>query len=141
LVNDVRRIAGLNQVAWPQLRPCAMVEPLIPEVIGGSTNAFVHSVFSQSAIRLLVVRENHKGPVPIPSLPYPSQRLGQWRQCHYAAIPERHDRRRRAIENDKIRAGHSEVKSRDINGGIVNASHKWRKEIIPDLIPPAKEAA
>src|SRR5262249_15844245 len=49
-LTDVRRIAGLDHVSWPQLRPSAMVEPFIPEVIGGITNAFVHSVFSQSAM-------------------------------------------------------------------------------------------
>src|ERR1051325_6113829 len=49
-LTDVRRIAGLDQISWPEVPPCAMVEPLIPEVIGGTTNAFVHSVFIQSSM-------------------------------------------------------------------------------------------
>ena len=39
---DVQRIGGFDQVSWLQPSPCAVVEPLRPEVVGGAINAFIH---------------------------------------------------------------------------------------------------
>lgn len=73
-----------------------------------------------------MIGQHHKGSRPISPLPHPGQRLRQGRQGYHAA---------------EARADHLKVKSRNIYLGLVNTSHKWRKEFVPDLIEPAEEAA
>src|SRR3990170_1368774 len=46
----VPRIAGLDQVSWLELDPCAMEEPFLLQVFGRAKNAFVHTAICQSVM-------------------------------------------------------------------------------------------
>src|SRR6516225_1406530 len=41
-LTDVQKIAGLDQISWLQLSPCAMVEPLRLQIVGDAKTAFMH---------------------------------------------------------------------------------------------------
>src|SRR5215831_9417049 len=41
-LTDVRGVDGLDQVYWLQLTPCAMVDTLLPQVVGSAKTAYVH---------------------------------------------------------------------------------------------------
>ena len=73
-------MAGPDQVSWPQLRPCAMVESPIPKTIGGTKYVFVHAciiVPTKPRVQRLDQLANGLLPLNLEPLGHPGQRCAE----------------------------------------------------------------